>query len=133
MSPETRASIPTMNREAAHKIEEKLRQKLSEPLPEPDELPLKRVVMKWYPLLKELREKGYTRNMLVQLLTLEGVSISKDQLSAYMGEAVREAAKNGKASHTIPADSTSRTNRTTHVNTRSGRNSSFEMRPDRPL
>ena len=134
MGEEARGNVAIMRREDVKKVEEVLRQKLNEPVPEPEIIPLKRAVRKWYPLLKELRDKGYTREMLVTVLAGQGINITKDKLSVYMADAATELGRSsgdGRQNGSVAPPSGER-----QRESRGGaqpRNSSFQMRPDKAL
>ena len=61
-----------------------LTQKTTEPVPQPDSFMIGAVIRTLLPLLVELRRKGYSLNMLVQVLEQKGVRISSTALSGYL-------------------------------------------------
>jgi hypothetical protein len=61
-----------------------LTQKTTEPVPQPGSFMMGAVIRTLLPLLVELRRKGYSLNMLVQVLEQKGVRISSTALSGYL-------------------------------------------------
>jgi hypothetical protein len=61
-----------------------LTQKTKEPVPQPGSFMMGAVIRTLLPLLVELRRKGYSLNMLVQVLEQKGVRISSTALSGYL-------------------------------------------------
>jgi hypothetical protein len=63
-----------------------LAQKATEPVPQLDSFMIGAVIRTLWPLLVELRGKGYSLNMLTHVLEEKGVRISSTALSGYMAK-----------------------------------------------
>ena len=102
-----------------------LTQKTTEPVPQPDSFMIGAVIRTLLPLLVELRRKGYSLNMLVQVLQQKGVRISSTALSGYLVKFARpvEDAPMRGARRESTQSSTSASQPRGH----------FVMKPDVPL
>jgi hypothetical protein len=114
-----------MSREEAERAEILLLEKAKAPAPQPEQIPMRRVIAKWYPTLREMRTNGYTPDMLIAVLNEIGVKITKKRLSTYMALASKSAKEKGVAGRGSDRESASGAG--------ARRTGSFEMRPDRQL
>jgi hypothetical protein len=125
MGEELVENSPTMTREEAERAEKLLLEKAKESAPQPEQIPMRRLIEKWYPTLREMRTKGYTPDMLITVLNEIGVKITKKRLSTYMTLASKSAKEKGANGL--------RSDRESASGAGARRTGSFEMRPDRKL
>ncbi len=77
----------------SHNVEELrafLKEKANEPTPQPTSYTIGRIVRAVFPELSELRNRGYTLNMLVRIFEENGMRITATALSGYMKKLDRE-------------------------------------------
>ncbi len=118
----------------ARALDEFLKGKLKEPVPEPDTFPTRKLIRMLYPTLRELRDKGYTLQMLVNVLSEKGISINRSHLSAHMTAVARAQKSGGSGSPTGNGDGTHlQRSRETESTTARRSGGSFVMKPDSKL
>lgn len=118
----------------ARELDEFLKGKLKEPVPEPDTFPMRKLIRMLYLTLRELRDKGYTLQMLVNVLAEKGIVINRSHLSAHM-TAVAKAQKSGtNGSQAGNGDGTHlQRSRETESATQRRSSGSFVIKPDSKL
>ena len=79
-----RHKVQVISSDVVEELRTLLTQKTNEPVPQPDSFMIGAVIQALLPLLVELRRKGYSLNMLVQVLEQKGVRISSTALSGYL-------------------------------------------------
>jgi hypothetical protein len=84
METEGRRKVQVFSSEVVEEARVLLTQKTTEPVPQPGSFMMGAVIRTLLPLLVELRRKGYSLNMLVQVLEQKGVRISSTALSGYL-------------------------------------------------
>ena len=118
----------------ARALDEFLKGKLKEPIPEPNEFPMRKLIRMLYPTLRELRDKGYTLQMLVQVLSEKGISINRSHLSAHMTVVARAQKGGSTGSQAGNGDGTNvQRSRETESTTQRRSGGSFVMKPDSKL
>jgi hypothetical protein len=86
-----RHKVQVFSSDVVEELRTLLTQKTTEPVPQPDSFMIGAVIQALLPLLVELRRKGYSLNMLVQVLEQKGVRISSTALSGYLAKFARPA------------------------------------------
>jgi len=86
MGLEGRRKVQVFSSEILEDARTLLTQKTTEPVPQPHSFLIGAVIRTLLPLLVELRRKGYSLNMLAQLLGEKGIKISPTALSGYMAK-----------------------------------------------
>ena len=84
-----RHKVQVISSDVVEELRTLLTQKTTEPVPQPDSFMIGAVIQALLPLLVELRRKGYSLNMLVQVLEQKGVRISSTALSGYLAKFAR--------------------------------------------
>jgi hypothetical protein len=79
-----RHKVQVFSSDVVEDLRSLLAQKTTEPVPQPDSFMIGAVIQTLLPLLVELRRKGYSLNMLAQVLEQKGVRISSTALSGYL-------------------------------------------------
>ena len=79
-----RHKVQVFSSDVVEELRTLLTQKTTEPVPQPHSFMMGAVIRTLLPLLVELRRKGYSLNMLVQVLEQKGVRISSTALSGYL-------------------------------------------------
>lgn len=79
-----RRKVQVFSSDVVEELRTLLAQKTTEPVPQPDSFMIGAVIQTLLPLLVELRRKGYSLNMLAQVLEQKGVRISSTALSGYL-------------------------------------------------
>jgi len=120
-----RRKVQVFSSDVVEELRTLLAQKTTEPVPQPDSFMIGAVIRTLLPLLVELRRKGYSLNMLAQVLEQKGVRISSTALSGYIAklsspveESVVRGARRERARSSTSASQT---------------RGHFVMKPDVPL
>lgn len=118
----------------ARALDDFLKEKLKEPVPEPDSFPTRKLIRMLYPTLRELRDKGYTLQMLVNVLSEKDIAINRSHLSAHMTAVARAQKSGGSGSQPGNGDGTHlQRNRETESTTPRRSSGSFMIKPDSKL
>ncbi len=84
MGTEGRRKVQVFSSEIVEEARMLLTQKTTEPVPQPSSFMMGALIRTLFPLLVELRRKGYSLNMLAHLLEEKGIRISPTALSGYL-------------------------------------------------
>jgi hypothetical protein len=123
MGTEVHRKVQVFSSEIVEEARVLLTQKTAEPVPQPGSFMMGAVIRTLFPLLVELRRKGYFLTMLTHLLAEKGIKISPTALSGYMAKLsgpIEETPVRLRREKPQPSTNSSQPHRT------------FAMKPDSP-